>query len=286
MLNLLNAKNYEDTKLENKYFQFRCFHMNSNTLTHWHNHTEIIYISKGISFVYVNGKLFLCNEGDILFIPRESLHSILPKSNSNYCAIVIGDTLFTSMLSDIRCKTILQAFLLNTQLKPIHINNSKIFYKKLVSIINTIIEEDKAKNNYYQMVVKAELCKFFTILLRNLPLQSSLEFTQKDSHIYLIKKTLDYISMHYKEKITLTSISKYINISKQHFCRIFKEYTGKTFIEYLTVYRLEQAQLLLKTTNLPISQIPELTGFCNENYFSRIYKKKYGHPPSYIRKNN
>lgn len=80
-------------------------------------------------------------------------------------------------------------------------------------------------------------------------------------------------------------MSNYANMSNQHFCRLFKAYTGKTFIEFLSLYRLEQSNLLLITTDVPITQIPERTGFCNANYFARVYKNRYGHPPSYTRKN-
>ena len=75
-----------------------------------------------------------------------------------------------------------------------------------------------------------------------------------------------------------------MNMSEQHFSRLFKTYTGKTFIDYLTQFRLEQARKLLLKSDLPITQIPELTGFCNPNYFSRIFKHYYEQTPSEARK--
>jgi AraC family transcriptional regulator, transcriptional activator of pobA len=101
------------------------------------------------------------------------------------------------------------------------------------------------------------------------------------SRIYrLIKSSLDYLNLHYSERITVRHMSEYCHLSIQHFSRLFKSYTGKTFIEYLTLFRLEQARKILSGTDIPIIQIPDLVGFCNGNYFSRLYKKYYGHPPS------
>jgi len=287
MMDLISIENHENTRFENDNFQFNCFYItNTNTLPHWHNHTEIIYISHGNCSVYINGTLFSCNEGDVVLTPLGSLHSILPEIDSNYYAIVVGDTLFTSMMTDFHCKIALQPFLLNRKLTPLHIGNNHPSYSALVTTIKAIIKENGHKNECYQIIIKAELCRFFARLVRDFPNEIYLRTEQHDINTQTIKKAIAYISTHYSEKITIADMSKYANMSKQHFCRLFKAYTGKTFIEFLTIYRLEQSNVILTNTDLPITQIPDLTGFCNANYYSRIYKNRYGYPPSYTRKKN
>lgn len=286
IMNLISIENHENTEFEDINFQFNCFYITStNTLPHWHNHTEIIYISHGNCSVYINGTLFSCNEGDLVLTPSGSLHSILPEIGSKYYAIVVGDTLFTSMMTDHHCKMTLKPFLLNNKLPPLHISNKHSSYLEIVAMIKSIIEEDTNKNKCYEMIIKAELCRLFTQIIRNFPNQIYSRIEQLGINTQTIKKIIAYISTHYSEKITITDMSKYANMSNQHFCRLFKAYTGKTFIEFLTIYRLEQSNVLLINTDLPITQIPDLTGFCNANYYARIYKNRYGHAPSYTRKN-
>jgi AraC-like DNA-binding protein len=285
VMHTLHIGEPENTRLENADFPFKCFYIgNSNTLPHWHHHTELIYVQHGQCFIYVNGTLFTCHKGDILFIPREGLHSVLTNSDSNYIAIVIGDTFFTSLLTDMHCNKGLFPFLFYPTLDPLHIATSHPAYSELSSFITSVIEEEKTKINYYELMIKAKLCEFFALLHRAFPQQLSLQATPYNPRVEIIKKAIEYLSVHYNQKITLTDISRYANLSNQHFARLFKEYTGKTFVEFLTIYRLKQAHLLLTTTNIPITQIPEKTGFCNSNYFARVYKYWYGYAPSYARK--
>lgn len=62
-------------------------------------------------------------------------------------------------------------------------------------------------------------------------------------------------------------------ISPSHFSALFKEGTGKTFVEYLTSLRIEKAKLLLKTTEMKTYEIAEKVGYRDPRYFSMIFKK-------------
>lgn len=280
----INPEYFEHTPFFNDAFPFHCFEIeNANTLPHWHNHMEIIYAQKGSSDVYVNGVLYSCSQKDFVIIPPTNLHSIQSK-NSKYIAIVIGDTLLSCLENDYHLNSLLSPFLSGNMFSPIHVTVENSNYSNLQTILKSFIYEENTKNLCHEAIIKIELCRFFVILLRNFSNVFQLGETYQISSTQMIKTTLNYISTHYHKKISLLDMSKLNNISIQHFCRLFKSYTGKTFMEYLTFYRLDQAYKLLTATSLPITRIPELTGFCNSNYFSRIYKIHFGHTPSYSRK--
>lgn len=282
----ISIDNYEETQLGNDDFQFNCFHIrNYDTPPHWHNHTEIIYIRSGSCTMYINGIALLCGEEDIILVPHGSLHSIVENDCADYCAIVIGDSLFASMITDIHCNNILFPFFSDNPYNPIHISRRLRSHSVLSVPINTIITEEKNRKEGFKMIIKVELCRFFAELIREFPERSLEETVHQNITAQKMKKVIEYISIHFTEKISISLMAEYSHISNQHFCRLFKEFTGKTFIDFLTDYRLEQSNLLLKSTDLPITRIPELTGFCNGNYFSRVYKNKYGFPPSSARMN-
>lgn len=67
--------------------------------------------------------------------------------------------------------------------------------------------------------------------------------------------------------------------SPEHFSRHFKEEVGENFSSYLTRYRLERAQELLQTTDLPVASVAVQTGYTTPGYFSRLYKKYKGVVP-------
>ena len=76
-----------------------------------------------------------------------------------------------------------------------------------------------------------------------------------------------------------------VNTSPYYFSRIFKEETGKNFVEYLTGVRMERAKELLKEGRCSIKEICCMTGYSEPNYFSRTFKKNMGITPTeYSRK--
>lgn len=73
--------------------------------------------------------------------------------------------------------------------------------------------------------------------------------------------------------ISLKEVAETANMSKEAFCRFFKERTGKTYTEFLNELRIHKSCHLLQETELSISQIAYQTGFQNLSYFNRAFKK-------------
>lgn len=96
----------------------------------------------------------------------------------------------------------------------------------------------------------------------------------------LILKARDYIDLYYKKDITLEDVSREVNISPHYFSRLFKEETGKNFIEYLTLIRIQKAKELLEDGGFSVKEICYDIGYGDPNYFSRIFKKIVGITPT------
>ena len=281
----IHVKNHEHTSFESEDFQFSCFYIeSSNTLPHWHAHSEIIFIGSGSCTVYVDGTLFSCQKGDFVFVPPNRLHSISVEAGSIHYALVIGDTLLKQMMTDKHCTEILAPFIAGSGSAPFAVQSGQEGHEHCLIHLKNMIREQAGRENGFQLAIKLELCSFFLMLAKHFPdlHDGQIPGTEKNARVLI--RTLEYIKKNYVQRLTITNTSRYLNMSAQHFCRTFKAYTGKTFVEYLTLFRLEKANQLLCDTDLPITQIPELTGFCNANYFARVYKHHYGYPPSHTRK--
>lgn len=91
---------------------------------------------------------------------------------------------------------------------------------------------------------------------------------------------LDYMKKNYGDcELSLNQICEYLNISTSRFSSLFKEATGKTFIEVLTNIRMEKAKQLLRQTSLKNYEIAEKVGFSDPHYFSIAFKKTTGMTP-------
>lgn len=99
---------------------------------------------------------------------------------------------------------------------------------------------------------------------------------------------VDYIRENYgNPNLGLNYICDYLNISTSRFSSIFKEETGKTFMEMLTSIRMEKAKQLLRQTSLKNYEIAEKVGFTDPHYFSVAFKKMTGmSPKEYARENS
>lgn len=100
----------------------------------------------------------------------------------------------------------------------------------------------------------------------------------------LFHKAIEFINDNFQKDITLTDVANYVYLNPIYFGRIFKQKTGKTFIDYITGLRMDLACDLLSNTNLKVKEICEKVGYYNEVYFITVFKRKLGTTPGNWRK--
>lgn len=102
-----------------------------------------------------------------------------------------------------------------------------------------------------------------------------------NSYVYSVERI---INDNYKEKITLDTVSKRLYLSTKQTSRIIKKNFQKTLNELVKEKRLTVAKILLKESDKNVSEIAELVGFENENYFYSSFKKEFNLTPTEYRK--
>ncbi len=107
--------------------------------------------------------------------------------------------------------------------------------------------------------------------------------TPADSRLVLSAK--EYLKAHLEEPLNIGALCAALSVGRTKLYEAFKKETGLGIAEYLNRRRLHEAKKLLKTTELTVPQIAAAVGFCDYNYFSRVYKKRYGKAPGAFRKN-
>ena len=91
---------------------------------------------------------------------------------------------------------------------------------------------------------------------------------------------IKYIQFNYSHDISVDDIAKAVGVSRSHLYRVFMSNVGQSPIDYLTSYRISEACSLLKNSSLSIAEIAVSVGFFDQFYFSRVFKKSKGVPPS------
>ncbi len=99
-----------------------------------------------------------------------------------------------------------------------------------------------------------------------------------------IDRATTYFHEFYRENINIESYVTSKGITISSFFRKFKQYTGKTPLQYLLDIRLSNAKKLLETTDYSINEISSIVGYENALYFSRLFHKHIGVSPKEYRK--
>lgn len=88
-----------------------------------------------------------------------------------------------------------------------------------------------------------------------------------------------YIHQHYYEQISLNDLAEILYISRPYLSKLFKQVIGKSFKEYLVMYRLARAEQMLLSTNQSVKEIAASVGYDDYAHFSKLFKLKYGEAP-------
>lgn len=118
-------------------------------------------------------------------------------------------------------------------------------------------------------------------------IEKALELREKTaSNRYggIVDEVMKYIDKNYAdEDLSLNVLASHVNFSPNHLSMVFSQQTGKTFIKYLTDFRMNKAKELLRCTGKRSSEISLEVGYKDPHYFSYLFKKTQGMTPTQYR---
>mgnify|MGYP004521941593 FL=1 len=117
-----------------------------------------------------------------------------------------------------------------------------------------------------------------------LSISDELKNARNSSLRYLISEAKNIVRDRYGDAgLSLDTVCSGLGVSNSYFSSVFKKEAGIPFITYLTDYRMQQAVRLILETNEKSYEIAEHVGYEDANYFSYVFKRKYGMSPSKYR---
>ncbi|MBR5586837.1 MAG: helix-turn-helix transcriptional regulator [Clostridia bacterium] len=267
----MNPKQYEKIPIEDKNFPVRLVHLNGEgwlAAPHWHEHMEFLYFLNGSGYVNCGTSRTAVKKGTLVTVNSCELHSIFAREHLEYYVMILNP----SMFKDVGCENILF--------------RTKIENDGFVDeYFNEIFAEKKNKKNGYDMVIKGDVYKLLAHLMRS---YETVRLSDRENTNYITKKQrlseiLKFIEENLAQNLTTAALAEKCYLSEYYFCRFFKKETGFSLTEYINKMRVEKAKVLLKNSNLSLSEIAVQTGFSDANYFCRIFKKYEGVTPNKMR---
>ncbi len=256
---------------------------NLSALCHWHEELEILMPLKGNLRYSVNGQVVTVQEGNAIFVNSRQLHYGFSENGNNceFLCLVFSPQLLSAN-EEMRNKFILP--LINSHGLPYLILRKAIpEHRPLLSAIHRMGTVRKEEAVGYEMQIMGILFCLWQGLYQLAEEQIG-EEVSTDSNVVIQKKMMDFIRTHYQEKLKVDDIAAAGGVCRTKCWQIFRKYLGQTPNDYLNSFRLEKGMQLLKSTRLSITEIAESCGFTSASYFTELFTRQKGCPPSQYRR--
>lgn len=110
--------------------------------------------------------------------------------------------------------------------------------------------------------------------------QAVTESANTDLSLEYVESAIRFIAHNYSGAIDVGDVASSVGISRSHLYRVFMRHIGTSPNNYLTRFRVSQASELLERSMLPVSAVAASTGYDDQLYFSRVFKKIVGKSPT------
>lgn len=249
------------------------------TVHHYHDTYEVYLHLSGERRLFLDDICYTLKKGDLAILKPFELH-YTERGNSNYYeryVLNFSPKNLSFFLSEAEIHILFEKL----DSCVVHLNNEHF---------QTIYDSFKQINKFAEhksfLSQKLLYSAIFQLIMEILDLPEKNEVTISHSVPTEIVTVIHYMNKHYQENIDLDSLSLLAHMSKYHFCRVFHQSTGATFLEYLYNVRLTKVHRLLLDTKIPLKEIASKTGFSSTAHLSRVFRQVYQVSPREFRKSS
>lgn len=277
--------------------QLNCTHILHGTaqrhFAHWEGHLSLKSFTHGQAFYNAGAGNYLVDDGSFLILNELQPYTITIDSEKPLEPFIIffetdfAEEVYRSLIAK-------NAQLIDDPEKPLLERID--FVQKLYSrhLIEDILTE--LRNSIQQMkddqvwlreklhAVMQRILQARTETFAEIEQISAVRAATREELYRRLYRARDFIVGSYKRSISLDEMAKVACLSPNHFIRTFKQIFHQTPHQYLTGWRLNKAQKLLKQTNLPVIQICQSVGFESHSSFSLLFRRYFGLSPEKYRR--
>lgn len=255
---------------------------------HSHQFTELNYMFSGSCRQIVGGQPVTLQQNELLLIGTGVSHEIKALNEGDLLINILfkKNVITIEWLNQMKENhSPLIQYLLNLDLEAGNTDRYFIFSvsqsEEILTILRKMIAEYFSADTYSNTMAGLYLPILFTVLAREYS-QSQDTPSEGADPLNRNKKmipVLQLIEENYKD-INLSRAAARLGYNKTYLGNLIKKVAGVTFTQLVVKRRLYQARLLLNTTDLPISDIAQESGFSNKTYFYKVFKEEFGYLPS------
>ncbi len=274
---------YENPSLPAYISRGRLSHFsNMKALGHWHDDIEIMLALDGNFSYDVNGKKFFVREGNAIVVNSQQMHYgySADGADGEYLCVLFQPHILTA--SNFIAEKYIAPIVRHPYITETFLRRDNENHRAVLSAIDKFLAVPKIDG--HELAFMSIALNFWKSWFELLNAASELLVARTvDSGIEIQKRMVEFIYKNYGKKISLGEIAKAGNVCKSVCCRMFKEYLGKTPIDFVNSYRLQIATRLISDSKMSVTEIALCCGFSTPSYFAEMFARAKGCTPSAYR---
>ena len=256
---------------------------------HWHEHLEIVYVTGGTITASINDESYELKKGDIFLVNSNDIHYTYTHEDARYFLLQIPPV-HLERVSPRWNSLKFQEFIPEESENGEKSGNMAraSLNSQMAEIFHEIDGLYQEKREGYHLLVLAAVYRLLFLLytegIRTEEEASGSHGTLRD--LERMKLCMEYVQTHYGETISLADAAGLLSITPEHFCRLFRKYTGQTFLTYVNQIRMEHFYNDLLESDENITFLLDKNGITNYKGFLQKFKDRYGQSPKAVRRKN
>lgn len=245
---------------------------------HWHGDVEIIEVLRGSVHATVGEQSYRLRAGEVLLIPSGQPHSLSMGAESEryIYQFQLSPVLGVSSFGMLR-RLLLTPLLLTPEM-PVT--------AQVRGVLAEVVEEAWRRGALSDLRIYGALLRLYALLgdAWSRGEVGNGAPAQRAANQVIMGDAVSYIGRHYMEPLSLEQMAARAGFSPCYFSRLFRRYTGVTFLQFLTRKRLSSACHLLAFSDLPVAQVWTQAGFASVASFNRAFREERHQTPSAYRR--
>lgn len=245
---------------------------------HFHEALEFLYITRGCIRCYLDSEVLLLYPGDILFLNSNVPHKTESAENGTDCALFQFRNL---SVSGSHMQHLVE-FLSAAGVSFYIFRSDDPDYGEIRQQLTAIGQASRSKGTAYEFFVASGVYALLGVLHRR-NILSAVQDVMDPELLKKLQPVFSYIDENHADHLTLEEMARCVGFHKAYLCRLFKQATGGTVVDYLNFVRVRKAEMLLRSNRSAI-EASYLAGFSSPSYFTKVFKKYRLCTPSTYRK--
>ena len=254
---------------------------------HFHDYVELLYLYDGKLRVWLNGKEYAFNEGELIIINSKESHRLESAApESRYYVIKFNPEILWASNGSAKETRYVLPFLNSSSTHPRVFPASFVSEAGIGALVADAVSAWKNRPVGYELLLRGDVLKIFGHVVGCLSdLGVEIKYTVGSGSLYgIMDNIIDYVNQNFTSCDERELAKKY-KVSYSYFSRTFKQMMNMSFKEYINYLRINEAQRLLLTTGKSITDISMEMGFSSPSHFINVFRRHMGRAPKQYRKN-